>query len=806
MESKMLHKKTPKWRKNLVLSFLSVLLLLIVTAAIFARLKSRQGLPDYGKNLTLRNLEHPVEVFRDEYGTPHIYAQNDNDLYRAVGYVMAEDRLWQMDMLRRVTLGRLSEVLGEGYVKADLLMRSFQYTEKSNDILTGLSPEIVDGLEAFCDGVNQYIEDLGQELPLEFTLLGYAPEKWEPYHSLNLISFMAWQLKSGWGELVLEEIRQKVDSAHFASLLPDISLQQNYVFPSSDQIDLLTDNRLLESAKFLDLGLEVFSGSNNWAVSGKKSKTGFPILANDMHLELNIPGIWMQMHQCVPGKLNVSGVVLPGQPLVIVGHNDSIAWGMTNTMVDNLDYYEEKINPGNPDQYLFNGKWSDFEVVPVTIPCKKDTAYNFTYKFNHRGPVVSDIKNGKVLTIRWVGNEKSNEFLSIYKINRAGNWNDFKDAFSTFRAISQNIAYADVKGNIGLYTCAGVPIRKRDAIFRVLPGWTDEYDWKGLVPFEDLPHEYNPERGYVSSANNRTTDSTYPYHIGTWYSLPYRIKRIKELLEVNDKLSVDDFKEIQNDTKSKFSLQQVEKLFTLIDESRLNKLELEIALKLKCWDGNMDKELIEPTVAEVFNWIFVKQMFMDELEDKLFEKFEKNNKLARIAVYNLLEGKDMPWVDDVRTPENENLKDIVNRTFEETMVYMVDNYRADTRKWKWKYLHKLTLQHPIAKSVEALDFVFKLNRGPFAVSGSKHTVSPYSYPMFEPSRVYQGASHRHIFSLINWDSTQTVLPTGNSGIVSSEFYCDQTKLYVYGLYHTDYFSRQSVEQHQTYKMVMSPGQ
>jgi penicillin amidase len=800
-------KRMPKWRRILVLFFLASIVILILAASVLAKIKARQGLPDYTEDITLKNLKYPVDVFRDDFGTPHIFAHTEEDLYRSVGYLMAQERLWQMDMLRRITLGRLSELLGENFVKTDLLMRSLRFSEKSLDILQKSNPEIILHLTAFCDGVNQCIDNLGEDLPLEFTLLRYKPDKWEMHHSLNLISFMAWELKSGWNELMLEEIKQKVDSSLYHALLLNNSLQKEYVYPGTkDNVELLSTNSLLEFFRIKELGFEVFSGSNNWAVAGTKSKTGYPILANDMHLELNIPGIWMQMHQVVEGKLNVSGLVLPGQPLVIVGHNDSIAWGMTNTVVDNLDYYEERINPNNKNQYFYNEEWKTFDSTQVKI-ISKDTVYNLSYRCNHRGPVVTQDVNGKVLTVKWIGSVYSDEFLSIYKVNRANNWSSFKEAFSTFRSISQNIVYADVDGNIGLYTCAGVPIRKRDAVFRILPGWTNEYDWVGLVPFEELPHEYNPSRGYVSSANNRTTDSLYNYHIGTWYSLPYRIERIRELLEINHKLSVQDFINIQNDAKSKFSLMQVEKLFVLIDEEELNALELEIAHKLKCWDGNMDKDLIEPSIAEVFNWIFVRQIFKDELGDELFEKFEKNNKIARIAVYNILKGDgNSPWLDKIDTPETENINDIVNITYKETIQYLINNYRKDTRKWKWKYLHKITFKHPVSKSFEALDFVFKLNRGPYGVSGGKHTVSPYSYPMFEPENVFHGASHRHIFSLQNWDSTLSVLPTGNSGIVSSEFYCDQTENYVKGRYNNDFFYKETIEKTFKYLIRLYPAE
>ena len=799
------HMDSSKGRKIFLLSLLGFIVVVLITAITIKSIKARQGLPDYGKDIHLSNLDAEVKVFRDVAGTPHIFASTEKDLYTAVGFLMAQDRMWQMDLLRRVTLGRLSEIFGSEYVDTDLLLRSLRYSEKSKEILKESSAEINQTLMAFSDGVNQYIEQFKGNYPVEFFLLGYDPEKWEPYQSLNLISFMAWDLKAGWNEIILDDLQATLDSAHYVELLPNIKSYKEYVFNQNDPHELLSSIKLKELSKVESLGVDILSGSNNWAVSGAKSKTGMPIVANDMHLSYNVPGIWMQMHQVVEGKLNVSGLVLPGQPLVIVGHNDSIAWGMTNTYVDNLDYYEEKINPEDSNQYMYLDKWLDFEIVDEQILVRGGDTLLKRYRLNHRGPVVSEQKNikDKVLTIKWVGSKESNEFLSIYKVNRASDWQGFKDAFRTFRSISQNIVYGDVQGNIGLYACAGVPIRKRNAPFEILPGWTDEYEWKGLVPFDELPHEFNPERGYVSSANNHSVDSTYPYHIGSWYSLPYRIERIRELLDKQDKFNVDDFKKIQNDAKSKFSLSQAEQLFMLIEEEGLDKLELEVCKKLKYWDGNMNKELIEPTIAEAFNWMFAKQIFADELGEKLFTRFEGNGKLVRIAIYNLMQNPESPWIDNVETEEVEDLKAIVNSTYIETINYLVENYRSDTRKWKWKYHHKITLKHPLS-SKEALDVVFNLSRGPFGVNGAKHTVAPYSYPMFKPSEVNHGASHRHVFNVGNWDESQSVIPTGYSGVITSEFYCNQTDTYIAGEYFDDLFSKELIQAKSKYQITISP--
>ncbi len=794
-----------KRSRKFFISFLIAVAVLLVVAKVLSIRVANKGLPQYEGAVTVEGLEQPVEIRRDAYGTPHILAQNENDLYFAVGYVMAQDRLWQMDLLRRVTLGRLSEIFGDDFVDTDLLLRSLEYSAKSKKILETSPGAVKSMASSFSDGVNAYIEENLDNLPLEFTLLGYQPEKWESYQSFNLIGYMAWDLKAGWDQLALEQLKEKLTPELYYEIMPHLDRYKVPVFEKGEYATIMSDNNLLHLDKLNDLGVDVLFGSNNWAVAGSKSTTGMPILANDMHLGFGIPGIWMQMHQEIPGKLNVSGLALPGQPLIIVGHNDSIAWGMTNTYVDNLDYYEEKINPENSDQYEYMGKWYDFQVSEEIIKSKSDSVYNLAYRRSRRGPVVSEIKGVKdrVLTIQWVGDAESNEVLSIYSLNRAGNWNAFKDAFKTFKSISQNVVYADVNGNIGLYACAGVPIRKRNPGFEVLPGWTDEYDWQGMVPFEELPHEFNPDRGYVSSANNKTTDSTYAYHIGTWYSLPYRIERIREMLSAKDKLGVEDFKAMHNDFKSTYAERFISKLLPLIDVEEAGLIYKQAFSHFSDWDGVMDKLEVAPTLFEVTMYKMLENIYKDELGDSLYAVFENNKKLPRYALFNLLETEESPWIDNVNTDEVEDMSQIVTKSFMDAVDYLAENYTKKANAWKWGRIHQITLEHPLSK-VEALDKIFSLNRGPFAVGGSFHTVSPYAYPLFETDKVSHGSSHRHIYSLIDWDLTQSVIPTGNSGHIRSPFYMDQTELYIEGKYHDDVFSDKAVEQNTRYELVLKP--
>ncbi len=777
----------------------------MIIGILYVRQLSRKGLPDYNTEVKLEGMLGEVTVYRDAYAVPHIYADNEQDLYRATGYIMAQDRLWQMDLFRRATTGRLSEIFGQDLVDTDLLMRALRIPRKSQLVLERQSQEIRGVLEAFADGVNQFIENHQDNLPLEFSLLGYKPEDWAPEHTLNLIGYMAWDLAFPWSsESLFFKIAQKIGSENpkLSELIPDLSLQKTLAYPEfgldkteTERSSSLLDSSLLNSSRKLEeLGLVVFAGSNNWAVSGKKSATGKPLFANDMHLGLFIPGIWYQMHQVIEGKLNVTGVCLAGAPAVVAGHNQRIAWGMTNAMVDDMDFYLETIHPENPNQYLFNGEWREMEVRTEQILIKGGDIAEKTIRFTHRGPIISGFKgiSDHALSMRWIGNEFSNEVQAVYWLNRAGNWEEFKNAAKHFFSLSQNINYADVDGNIGLYYCAGIPIRKGQG-YLVVPGETDEYDWKGFVPFEELPHVYNPESGYISSANNRATDEDYPYYISQWFLPSHRIERIRAMLEAKEQLSVEDFKSMHADQHSAL-VDDI--LGGILDELKrmedLSASEKEALGLLMSWPGELSADSAAATVFEKMIFQLMRNLTQDELGDELFFSLIGNQTLYVNLLIKMFRAKHSSWCDDIATPNvKEDFSHIVQNSFRDTVQDLTTSRGEDPDEWEWGQIHKLHLDHPIG-SVKILDRVFQLNRGPFPVGGSGHTVCPFFYS-FKNFQSRSGASHRHIFSLANWDDSWTVIPTGVCGVPASPHYCDQTSLYLENRYHNDYISRDLIE-------------
>jgi penicillin amidase len=772
----------------------------LVTGSLFVRSVARRGLPDFNATFELSGFTDEVIVYRDAFGIPHVYAKNEKDLYRAVGFCMAQDRLWQMDLLRRVCTGHLSEIFGEDLVETDLLMRSLRMPEKSRMILEDTDDPMVRACTAFADGVNLYIESHFDKLPPEFIILRYKPEKWQPEHSINLVGYMGWDLALSWSEeVVLDRIRKRFGEAKTQELMPDVGHHKTLVYPDLETT-LLAANRYLHK-----LGLIVFGGSNNWAVSGKKSLNGKPILANDMHLGLNSPGIWYQMHQAVDGAMNVTGVVLPGQPFVVAGHNDRIAWGFTNVMVDNVDFYLEKINPENPHQYKLNGEWRDMEVKSEEIKVSGGQTVKEELRFTHHGPIVSRFHDAEdsAISLRWIGNDYSNELRSVYLLNRAENWDDFREAMRTFISVSQNTVYADVEGNIGLYCCAGVPIRKDGDSNTIFPGWTDEHDWQGIVPFDELPYSFNPECGFVSSANNRTVGENYPYYISHWFFPPTRIDRIREMLEEKGLLSVVDFERMQADQKSKL----VEGIKPIIaaevkKSDNLNDFERKIYDMFSSWDGILAKFSPEASVFEEFLCQFAENLLLDEMGEKLYDDYLNAGMLRDYTIQNVMMAKDSVWIDDVSTPQiKEYFADIVQKSFKDAVAALKDDHGRNTENWRWGKIHQLVLGHPLG-SVKILNWLFRFNSGPYEVGGSNHTVCPYSYPSGKPFGVTWGASHRHIYSLANWDESLTVIPTGVSGIPASLHYCDQSQMYVDNEYHPDYFSKDMVVKNARYQMVI----
>lgn len=783
--------------------------------------------PQYEGIIVIPGLTDSVRVYRDERGMPHIYATNEHDLYLTVGYVSAQDRLWQMDLVRRSSAGRLSEIFGKSFVQADIFSRCLQIKEKSRQILENEDPVIVACLQAYVDGVNDFISAPGRKLPVEFRILSYEPDPWCLEDVLSIIGLMGWTLdsKNLTGELFVYQLINQVGPQKASQLIPDWKTATNIVYPGFEIDDkLITGTASFVSSfdRVMALGVTAFSGSNNWAVAGYRTETGKPLLSNDMHLSLGAPGIWMQMHQVIPGKLNVTGVMIPGEPFIVVGHNDKIAWGISNLRVDDVDLYAEKINPENPGQYLLNGGWKDIVSKNEIITVKGAKQDTIAIRFTHRGPIISGLMNldnvslkvkwlgyeflqglndfdDIALSMKWSGYDASDEVRTIYLLNRADGWDDFRSALETFRAISQNFVFADTDGNIGLNVAGGIPIRKGDGII-IRNGETDEYDRQGYVPFNQLPYIFNPENGQVSSANNKTTGDDYPYFISHSFDVPYRINRIRQMLDEKKVFGVEDFKRMIVDQHSDFARLLTPWIVMLNDrKSELTPEETYALTALTDWDYDMNPGLIAPTVFEFFRISFKRNLLTDELGSLYDQLWDV---ASEYYVYRLLmEGPD-DWVDNVSTAEVETIDDIVFKSFREGIATLTKEYGKDPGQWVWGKIHTITFMHPLG-SVKILGSLFHLNSSTFPVGGNDHTVCPYfTYkPDFE---AVNGASMRYIYNTADWDESYSVVPGGASGVPHSEFYLSQIDTYIEGKFYKDHFSAQAVLSSAKYTLILKP--
>ena len=391
----------------------------------------------------------------------------------------------------------------------------------------------------------------------------------------------------------------------------------------------------------------------------------------------------------------------------------------------------------------------------------------------------------------------SNEIRSLYLLNRAGNWEEFRDAVKSFTSVSQNIVYADRNGNIGLQTCAGVPIRHSGGIL-VYPGDTSLYDWQGVVPFEELPNSYNPECGYVSSANNKTVDEDYPYYIGTWFPLPWRIGRIREMLDEKEVFGTEDFKRMLRDQHSHFAMYMTPLYLDALQDYASGEYQSAYEV-LAEWDYDMQASSSAALIFEIMFMELNRAMFEDELGDD-YRQLAYNDIAKNLIEKTRVTGQSL-WCDNVNTPDvTESFHDNIRTAFQQSMDTLTSMYGPEVKSWEWGQLHKVALMHPMG-TVPIVEKLFKVNRGPYSIGGSSHTVCPYGYPKGSSFIANHVASERHIFHTADWDRSLTVIPTGISGIPASPHYLDQTKLYLNNQFHRDHFSREAVESNYLYKAV-----
>ncbi|MFP4346568.1 MAG: penicillin acylase family protein [Anaerolineales bacterium] len=778
---------------------------------------SRRRLPRLDGTLPLSGLLAPVEILWDRWGVPHIYAENFHDLLLGQGYVHAQERLFQMDFNRRAASGRLAEVVGERALPMDRWMRTLTLRRVAETEVGRLSPATRKALEAYAAGVNAFIAR--GPLPVEFTLLRYRPEPWSATDTLCWIKMMAWELGVNWeSELLRARLLQRLGPADAAALDAQDPERWPAVLPEGVDYGALGDLALRRAgAAHPFIGPAPPSGSNNWAVAGARTTTGKPLLANDMHLLMNVPAIWFENHLAA-GDFEVTGITFPGIPGVVAGHNGHVAWGFTNSYVDVQDLYVERLHHTEDGriQARYGDGWYDVTVLHESIEVRGGETVVEELLVTRHGPIINCLtpEGEAPLALRWTALEPDNMIEALFEMNRARTCSDFHQALRHWTAPAQHVVYADTAGDIG-YTLAGrVPVRHRGDGRLPVPGWTADYDWEGYIPFEALPHRLNPPEGYLATANNAVVEGDYSYPIYQETAVAERAERIVELLESRERADVPFFRRMHFDRVSHSARIVAQQLCGLtVDDPELSSV---MAL-LEAWDGTLDPDSGAAAVEQVF----VRTLLALLLEPRLKSESDDEPKQLERAVFGLppvdlfvhylhrgdafkwllklLEQPHSHWYD---LGQGEGREEVCRRALEETVAYLKRRLGPEVSHWRWGDLHALTYRHSLG-AVPWLGKIF--NRGPYPVGGDATTVWAIWSSLRElSSPAVVGPPYRMIVDLGDLRNSLGLLAPGQSGRLASPHYDDQIEAWFTGDYHPLLFVREDVEGAAEHRLQMKP--
>ncbi|MGE4221337.1 MAG: penicillin acylase family protein [Alphaproteobacteria bacterium] len=749
---------------------LAVILLLLIAGATGGLLWLRQSLPQTAGTLYLDGLRGPVAIRRDADGIPHIRAGSEADASFALGFVHAQDRLWQMEAMRRYGQGRLSEIVGPATLELDRTMRILGLYRVAEGMAERLPPDLRTGMDAYAAGVNAYIAHRRGPLPPEFLLLGHRPEPWRAADSLVWSRLMALQLSVNW--------HREIDRAVFATILPPERLDQLWPDdPPGSAVSIqaaaaipATDWAALGKA-LSPLPSDIFGASNAWAIGGMRTASGRPILANDPHLGFMAPGTWYLARIEMPG-LTLSGATAPGVPLMILGHNGTAAWGMTSTGGDVQDLFVERIDPSDPTRYLTPDGPMPFQTRTETIGIKGVDPASLTIRSTRHGPVVSDLAAGApdfgpgtavaLATTMFDPADRTAE--GLYRLNQARSWADFEAAAALFQAPLQHVFYADIDGDFGMIMAGAIPIRRSGDGRGPVPGWTGQFDWTGFVPAAENPRTHNPAGGSVANANNRTVDADYPYPLGSGWDASYRADRIREVLAGRAQHDAADSHALQTDILSPAARELLPRLLALADpgDGRAAILDL-----LRGWDFAMRRDRPEPLIYAGWLTATVEALAADDLR-AAFPEFAGQR--ARF-VGAVLE-RNTAWCDDIGTPETEDCAARVTLALDRALASLKTRYGPDPAQWRWGDAHRALFRNRVLGQVPLAgpwlaSPEIATDGGDFTVNRGQTSGGPP-----EPFRHVHGAGYRAVYDLADLDASLLMIAPGQSGNPFSPHYAD----------------------------------
>lgn len=766
--------------------------LLIACVTAYQYLKS--SLPEYEDTQAVRGLTAKLDISRDKWGIPHIKAATDNDAHFAMGYVHAQDRLWQLELQRRIASGRLSEVFGKASINQDIWFRTLGLYHSAKASWGNLSPDAQASLTAYTAGINAWIEKEDLVLPVEFTVLDVKPEPWTVYDSLAWIKVFALNLGGNYRQEMAKLLAsQRLDAAKLATLFPQ------YPTDGPTTVTAMTLSSQEKVAQLLDLQKQLetqtniggqFVGSNGWIVSGQHTDSGLPILANDPHLALQAPSLWYVAN--VQGdKLKASGMSLVGLPVIVFGHNEHIAWGGTAMMADVQDLYLERVHDQDANLYRVNDQWQAFTIREEIITVKADIPaflrpplkpITIQVRSSRHGPIISDIFKlfDQPVALRWTAlTNKDSSYESFFRLNQAHDWQTFRQALSHHVAPALNLLYSDRQGNIGYQGIGNLPIRSKGRGTVPVPGWHDEYQWTGHVPKAEMPYSFNPKKGYIVNANNKVVGEDYPYFISSNWAPPTRAQRIEDLLkqsiEAKTPITANRMAEIQGDT---FDV-AAERMLPLLRQLKTQTARQAEALTyLADWQGDMS--LDSPAATLFFAWLRQIRiaLFNDELKMD-WQNQTKTNYLNGVAsnvqtdqISLLLQNDRSGWCNNVSTPGKETCEDSLLISLDAAIEELTKLQGPDMSDWQWGEAHSALFAHTPFSSMKVLDDLFERR---IPTGGSPDTVNVASAAYQQEKGYIQqfGAGFRQVMSWREQGIEQLYMNSmGQSGNIMSRHYDD----------------------------------
>ena len=786
-----------------IVKFFLYSLALLIGLFILSYTALKTSLPQVEGTIQLKGISENVTIARDENGIPHISGENWHDVYFGIGFAHGQDRLWQLEMNRRIGSGRLAEIVGKPGLRTDRYFRTLGFRQKAEKAYSAMPQSEKDTLQAYADGINAFLKNRSGLLPPEFLILGVDPEPWTPVDTIVWGKMMWLSLSFNYRkELSRARLMTKLTAKQVAQLNP--TYPGDSEIPLPDFRDLLKDLPLKQLTAYVGDEKPEGYGSNNWVISGALTGSGKPLLANDPHLGLTTPSIWylVRLHNRTENK-NVVGVSFPGSPSVVLGRNDHYAWGFTNTAPDTQDLFIEKLMD-DPDYYQTPTGPQKFKTRNEIIKVKDAEDITLTVRESRHGPIMTDILDtkgqitpkGHVLALQWTAlMDHDTQIVTMTGLMSSENFADLKEKISGYMGPQQNMIYADTKGNIGYFAPALVPIRHKDNKIQgrlPSPGWDSLYDWQGFIPVSELPNQYNVETGIIATANEKITQKDYPHFISRDWALPYRGNRIRDFLSSQTDHDLESMKKLQGDTVSDMA-RDLQPLLPI----GLDHPYDAVVQAVRSWDGNMDKDMAEPLIFDHWQRHLTKLVLADELGEMFTSNikrrplFLKNVWSAatdisiKDAYYSLPTANDpsyAQWCDNINTADTiENCPDLSRQAFRLAVDELTSAYGENWQNWRWGQAHYLTQTHRPFGEVAALARFFQLSS---EQSGGWFTVNVAgnSWRDMDLNSSSFGPSYRGLFDLNNLDNSLYVITTGQSGNPLSGHFDDMFPKWLKGDY------------------------